>query len=55
MQEPCQVLDERTRARLLSSPKHGGLQTKDERRDEIGEVRRLGFVIQETEPIEFIR
>ena len=47
--------DEWTPARLLSTPKHGGLQTKDERRDEIGEVRRLGFVIQETEPIEFIR
>ena len=30
-------------------------QTKDERRDEIGEVRRLEFVIQEAEPIESIR
>ena len=35
--------------------RHGGLQTKDERRDEIGEVRRLGFAIQEAEPIESIR
>jgi len=40
-------LDERTPARLLSTPKHGGLQTKDERMDEIGVVRHLGFVIQE--------
>ena len=35
--------DERTPAWLLSTPKHGGLQTKDER----SVVRRLGFVILE--------
>ena len=42
--------DERTPARLLSTPKYGGGQTKDERMDEIGEVRRLGFVILEAMP-----